>query len=612
MAKWISNLRHHLAHRPVTVLHGNVRDIYVDEEGHVYQNLTTLLRSVASSTISELNEFVLFDCASGERRGTTPKNYNDAGKRVDAFAGSAPDVTQSGKDAGPTRILAKWNDSLRTGTGKFYVLHYLDKLVEYKKHYTEEEQTLLLWLEKIIENITDGNRLVLVALRDSMVPIELYAQSPKTGLFVIPSPGMEERMAYLQRRIHGEANQESVELLGGLTDGLSLYELHPIADEATSKTGMSRQDTTRLVNKYRIGEQEDYWGQLSIDRLKSAFEYFVDTEGVKGQDEAIGRVIDALCLARAGLSGVSSGTLSKPKGVLFFAGPTGVGKTLVAKKLAKFLFSSEDAFLRFDMSEYKEEHTVSKLIGSPPGYVGFEEGGVLTGGVSEKPFSVVLFDEIEKAHPKILDLFLQLLDDGRLTDSRGQTVYFTETLIIFTSNIGTRSNDSRGMPVDENSTLKTLIELPDADSHARRDRIQQHFARSVERFFEEELSRPELLNRIGNRIVPFNPIDSTDVQYLIVESHLNRICGEIHDRYRKYDFHVHIDHSVVHWIVETHGERIRQFGGRGITNVVEDELLIPIARRLLQSIDVGARSKQFKCFHATESDQLNVAVEPRA
>ena len=167
------------------------------------------------------------------------------------------------------------------------------------------------------------------------------------------------------------------------------------------------------------------------------------------------------------------------------------------------------------------------MIGSPPGYVGFEEGGTLTNGVREKPFCVVLFDEIEKAHPKILDIFLQILDDGRLTDSRGQTVYFTETILVFTSNIGTRSTDSRGAPIDESRDLQTLLEATELEPAEQRRRIEQHFNEAVQRFFAEELSRPELLNRIGNRIIPFHPIDTGAIQLAIVDSHLARITDEI-------------------------------------------------------------------------------------
>ena len=154
-------------------------------------------------------------------------------------------------------------------------------------------------------------------------------------------------------------------------------------------------------------------------------------ERVVGQDEAVNAVSDAVLRARAGLS-----DHSRPTGSFIFLGPTGVGKTELSKALAEALFDTEDNMVRLDMSEYMEKHSVSRLIGAPPGYVGYDEGGQLTEAVRRKPYSVILFDEIEKAHPDVFNTLLQLLDDGRLTDSQGRTVDFRNCIVIMTSNIG--------------------------------------------------------------------------------------------------------------------------------------------------------------------------------
>ena len=173
---------------------------------------------------------------------------------------------------------------------------------------------------------------------------------------------------------------------------------------------------------------------------------------VKGQDEAVDRVVTMIIRAFLGLAGVQHSPNDETKGTLFFVGPTGVGKTELAKSIAEFiLVTRTTAFVLICLN--LQEHADQRLIGAPPGYVGFEEGGQLTNAVAEKPFSVLLFDEIEKAHPRVLDKFLQILEDGRLTDGRGQTVHFSETVIIFTSNIGASEANQITLIMRRNRTL---------------------------------------------------------------------------------------------------------------------------------------------------------------
>ena len=596
MSVWIQNLQARLGDRPVLILHGNVRDKYMDDRGRVHENLTSLLTDMGRARSFAFSELVFYDPVKqelreqlSEARSEPPEEDADADADGGAdgdgdadLAATAPGRRGSSRQVPPARVLAKWQEELSSpDQNRLAVLFYLDKLVAYKTSYQEEENRVLLYLEKLIENITPNNRLVLVALQDTMVPRELYTNSPKTYVLPIPVPDKEDRGAYLKTKLGGE--HRHLETVADLTDGLFLRDIDQIVCAVAREPELSARRVRELVNKYRIGTQQDYWGALNIDRIDDAVTWFVDEAGVKGQDEAIVRVRDMLCLARAGLSGMASGTPSKPKGVLFFAGPTGVGKTFVAKKLAQFLFGSEDAFLRYDMSEFKEEHTVSKLIGSPPGYVGSERGGMLTNAVRERPFSVILFDEIEKAHPKIMDIFLQLLDDGRLTDSRGQTVFFTETVVIFTSNLGTRSRDSHGGEADERKDLEGIRRDTKLGEEEKKKKVREHFTHAVESFFMFEISRPELLNRIGSNIIPFNYIDISDVQRDIAQTHLNRIKEDIEDRYRSAGHRIQFDPSVAEWLVQRCGDRMSEFGGRGVTGGIKDEVMLPIARSILRA-----------------------------
>jgi ATP-dependent Clp protease ATP-binding subunit ClpB len=227
-------------------------------------------------------------------------------------------------------------------------------------------------------------------------------------------------------------------------------------------------------------------------------------ERVVGQDEAVRAVADAVRRSRAGL-----GDPNRPIGSFLFLGPTGVGKTELCKALAAFLFDDESAFIRIDMSEFMEQHSVARLIGAPPGYVGFEEGGRLTEAVNRKPYSVVLFDEIEKAHPDVFNTLLQVLDDGRLTDGHGRTVDFTNTIVAMTSNVGSEF-------------IQQLIEDGSEESPAADIEIEMKVREALKATF-----RPEFLNRIDETII-FHQLtreDLTQIAEIQVRHLRERLAG---------------------------------------------------------------------------------------
>jgi ATP-dependent Clp protease ATP-binding subunit ClpB len=213
---------------------------------------------------------------------------------------------------------------------------------------------------------------------------------------------------------------------------------------------------------------------------------------VVGQDEAICAVSDAVRRSRAGLQDPK-----RPIGSFLFLGTTGVGKTELAKALAEFLFDDETMMTRIDMSEYQEKHSVSRLVGAPPGYVGYDEGGQLTEAVRRKPYSVVLFDEIEKAHPDVFNILLQVLDDGRLTDNKGRTVNFKNTIIIMTSNMGS-------------SYVQSQMERLNGQN---KEFIMEETKREVMNLLKQHI-RPEFLNRIDETIL-FTPLDEAEIKHIV-------------------------------------------------------------------------------------------------
>ncbi len=262
---------------------------------------------------------------------------------------------------------------------------------------------------------------------------------------------------------------------------------------------------------------------------------------VKGQDEAIERIADTIRRSRSGLADPN-----KPMGSFIFLGPTGVGKTELAKTLADYLFNDEKAMIRIDMSEYMEKHSVSRLVGAPPGYVGYEEGGQLTEAVRRRPYSIILFDEIEKAHPDVINILLQLLDDGRLTDSQGRSVNFKNCLIIMTSNLG--SSDILEMK-DKTDIQKTVMHV-----------LQSTF-------------RPEFLNRI-DEIVIFNPLQAAVIKE-IVELQLNKIKN----RLEKNNIKLILDPTIQKRIIDVGFSEI--YGARPIQRAIISEIQNPLAKALL-------------------------------
>ena len=263
------------------------------------------------------------------------------------------------------------------------------------------------------------------------------------------------------------------------------------------------------------------------------------------------------------MSGLQGSSHTRPKGVLFFAEPTGTGKTETAKTLAEIVFGDESCCTRFDMSEYGQSHSDQKLLGAPPGYVGYEAGGQLTNAVKKNPFSILLFDEIEKAHPSILDKFLQILEDGRMTDSQGNTVYFSESIIIFTSNLGIYTLGENGQ---REANVTSEMSYPEMSMRVRE---------AIEDYFKLQLGRPEILNRIGENIVVFDYI-RPEVATLILNAQVQKIIKNL-----AVDKHITVTIADdVMDVLTAQALNNLSNGGRGIGNVVENLLINPLSRYL--------------------------------
>ncbi|GDX94563.1 chaperone [Planctomycetia bacterium] len=341
------------------------------------------------------------------------------------------------------------------------------------------------------------------------------------------------------------------------TEGLLLSDLHAVAQLGRNEN-LSFNRISDAVRRYKVGVTDDQWRKIDRDKIRNAKASI--SERVRGQDHAVTHALDIIKRAITGVGASKRG--GRPRGVTFLAGPTGVGKTELAKTITNLLFGDESAYIRFDMSEFSAEHSDQRLIGAPPGYVGYDVGGELTNAVREKPFCVILFDEIEKAHPRILDKFLQILDDGVLTSGRGDRVYFSEAFIIFTSNLGIYRQDAEG-----NRVLNVSQDEPP-------DAVKSKVRAEIDRHFKAVLNRPEILNRIGENIIVFDfirPAIAREIFEQMVKATLKDLAAT----------GIQVD------IAKPVREQLENLcladlsnGGRGIRNQVESHLVNPLARSL--------------------------------
>ncbi len=372
---------------------------------------------------------------------------------------------------------------------------------------------------------------------------------------------LEDEIADYEKEKASAINEQDFERAARLRD--EQKELQTKLDDAKKKWQEQQKGNSGEVTAEDIAKIVSEWTGIPVVQLtKEESERLLNMENVLherviGQSEAVTAIAKAIRRGRVGLKDPK-----RPVGSFIFLGPTGVGKTELCKALAEAMFGDENAMLRLDMSEYMEKHTVSKLIGSPPGYVGFEEGGQLTEKVRRKPYSVVLFDEIEKAHPDVFNMLLQILEDGRLTDSQGRTVDFKNTIIIMTSNVGAR------LITEKQSSLGFNSENENAEESEKKD-IKELVTGELRKVF-----RPEFLNRVDDIIV-FNKLNKDEIKQIAV-----KMLKTLENRLDKMNIKISFTDNAISEIADKGFDE--NYGARPLRRAIQNEIEDPLAEQMLE------------------------------
>lgn len=574
-----NKIRRNAGIKKCVMIDGNVGDVYLDEK-----NKIVTLREYLEAMFKDMDyqDIVYWDRVEGATGAIDKLTLTDDVE----VEGDAYDLgddeeetpkTQQGLFKSPAEILnVVYKNVIDKKKKVAFIINWSEYLFSINGLSDDERQNITL-LGKALKDRkvdylnADCNESVVVIIlnKSSGLPLSFYQGNPEVEIVTLQKPDREERKQMI-KKIEDSFEVKLKASTTSLLDPENIECIDMLEDftnrEIIQLSRMSRKEDKMTFDKlfylFKYGEKENPWEKLEQSRVKNIKKELSDR--VIGQEEAIEKIEKTVVKAYMGLTGLhKTSSRSMPKGVFFFVGPTGVGKTELSKALAKFLFGDEQACIRFDMSEYAQENSDQKLIGAAPGYVGYEEGGQLTNAIKEHPFSVVLFDEIEKAakpNPRILDIFLQILEDGRLTDSKGETVYFSDTIIVFTSNLGANQ----------------------VQTSSDKEGVAKEFIKIVKDYFDNELKRPELLGRIGyNNIVPFNFIQDREFQYKICKNKLKPVIRGIEEKYKlELEFEKEMD-SIEYILKAVDSSK----GGRDILNAINDRLLDPLAMFLFKNKD---------------------------
>lgn len=598
-ARWLRDFERFLPLKSQFVFSGNVRDLQVVEVQPGVVTAQPLNQCVATALKrAGYAHTVLYQPLAGFSVLTVPGEASGAGVSLLQELGLAAEGAQGWAGA---ELLAGALERIvrRQGEPIALVVDFAARLLTRPNDLSAAEhhlftQALVLSQQAAPRPVGADRRpffntLLWIVEKEGDLPDWFIVGNPRLRHIPVPRPDNRARRALapaLLKPLVGAAQATPESMKKALdkfvddTEGMLLLDVNSISVLARVE-GVPLDKIADAVRRYKVGVTEDPWLQIGREKIRNA-ESFI-RQRVKGQPDAVVHMLDIVKRAVTGVGGGRRG--GRPRGVAFLAGPTGVGKTELAKTITSLLFGDESAYIRFDMSEFSAEHADQRLLGAPPGYIGYDAGGELTNAIREKPFSVVLFDEIEKAHPRVLDKFLQILDDGVLTSGRGDRVYFSEALIVFTSNLGIYRMTESG---------ERELNVSPQESY---EVVKQKVESEVERHFKFVLNRPEILNRMGENIIVFDFIRE-DIAGQIFEQMVASTLADMKEQ----ELDVAMAPDAMNSLRALCLEDLSN-GGRGIRNKVEAHLINPLARALF---DADATAGSSVLVSSLQADKLSL------
>jgi hypothetical protein len=592
---WLRSIHAGLSATALFVVHGSIRDIHIVDggAGPAVDTLTAIGRVLEANGFDGM---LVYDPLDGLRlvRLASRLAKEEIDNQFAQALGATPENLECVDHANLDRI-CHWVSSARQprqdrDARLALVVDYTSQTADSAKPTGDLQRAMLASLKAANHSHEPGHTFFHQGSRPSSLKHPVFWLADKASdlpawmsagaarQVAVPLPDLDARWRLARSLVAAQPDAASdraqarqlVERLVAATEGLTLKGMVEIVQFARAQGGLAT-GIEEAARTYRLGVSENPWqGEALRERIMDGQATL--ERRVKGQARAVRRALDLIMRSALGLTAAHQAKPGgAPRGVMVLAGPTGVGKTELAKAVAELVFGDERAMIRFDMSEFSQEGSDTRLIGAPPGYVGHGAGGELINAIKKQPFTVVLFDEMEKAHPRVFDKFLQILSDGRLTSGNGETVSFAETMIIFTSNVGAAEAAS--------------LAQGEADLETEVAAYERLIMGAMDRFFQLPraqggLGRPELRGRIGDNIVVFRPISrriAAELANRFIDNALTRVAIEC-------GLPVRIAEAARAKAVAamTAPEHLAA-GGRGIALALEPVLVNPLARAIFAS-----------------------------